>query len=144
MSWEAIIPKGIGILPCAGDIPEGEVTRLAARIAADELCRGKTSVLSLPLILCGNKEETSFIESSPVIVVDGCDRKCGRHTVEKLGHSADETLVVSEVARSEKVQQLTLEIVDELSHKVAEKIAEKVDKVIRKIAEDRKTKPIEL
>ncbi len=141
MSWEAIIPKGIGILPCAGSTPEGEASRLAARIVADELCRGKTSVLSLSLLLCKNNNELAFIENSPVVVVDGCDRKCGYHTIEKLGHLADEVIVVSEIAKNDGMENLTVEAIDVLSHKVAEKISMKVDEIIRRVAEDRRTKP---
>ncbi|MEM1658042.1 MAG: putative zinc-binding protein [Candidatus Jordarchaeales archaeon] len=144
MSWEAVIAKGVGVLPCVGDIPEGEVTRIAARIAADDLCKGKATVLSLPLILCGNKEETAFIESSPVIVVDGCERKCGQCAIKKLGYLADETLVVTDIAKSEKIEHLTPEMIDELSYKVAVRIAEKINKILRKIAEDRKIRPMEL
>ncbi len=143
MGWETVLPKGVGVLPCVGEIPKGEVARLAARIAADEFCRGRVTVLSLPLLLCNDEGEVAFVESSPVIVIDGCERKCGCHVVEKMGHKADETLVISEINKEENMENLTAEMMQVLARKVAEKIAEKVDEIIRKVAEDRKTEPIE-
>ncbi len=143
MGWESFTPKLVGVIPCGGEeLPEGEVTRLATGIVVEKLRKGRTSTLCLPLLLRKGENEISFIENYPVIVVDGCSKKCGTCVLRKLGYIPDETVIVSDVA-GKLGTTLSQETVNELSHMVAEEVAKKVDMVFHRIAEDRKTEPIE-
>jgi hypothetical protein len=90
--------KKVGIIACAGEeIPEGTISRVAARMVLDELNPEDTVTLCLPLFLAGDENERAFARFYPTIAVDGCEKLCAKRATEKYSGSVSGSIVVDKL-----------------------------------------------
>jgi len=128
----------VGIICCSGeDLPEGTISRVAARLVLEKLRRDETVTLCLPLFLAGGEDERAFARVFPTIAVDGCNKKCAEAGTRKFSGKPVATIVVSEIMKkyprlkAKSREKLNSEEM-ELAMKVAEEIVKKVDQVLCK------------
>ena len=130
----------VGIICCSGEeLPEGTISRVAARLVLEKLRPDQTVTLCLPLFLAGGENERAFARVFPTIAVDGCSKKCAEVGTKKFSGKPVATILVSEVMKKyphlkaksrEKLEPQEME----LATKVAEEIAKKVDEILCKTA----------
>jgi len=130
----------VGIICCSGEeLPEGTISRVAARLVLEKLRPDQTVTLCLPLFLAGGENERAFARVFPTIAVDGCSKKCAEVGTKKFSGKPVATILVSEVMKKyphlkaksrEKLEPQEME----LATKVAEEIAKKVDEILCKKA----------
>jgi hypothetical protein len=90
--------KKVGIIACSGeDLPEGTISRVAARIVLGELSPEDTVTLCLPLFLAGDEKERAFARSYPTIAVDGCEKLCAKRATEKYSGAVSGSIVVDKL-----------------------------------------------
>lgn len=90
--------KKVGIIACAGEeIPEGTISRVAARTVLEELRPEDTVTLCLPLFLAGDEKERAFARFYPTIAVDGCEKICAKRATEKYSGPVSSSIVVDEL-----------------------------------------------
>ncbi len=90
--------KKVGIIACSGeDLPEGTISRVAARRVLDDLRPGETVTLCLPLFLAGDERERAFAKSYPTIAVDGCGKLCAKRATEKYSGAVSSSVVVDKL-----------------------------------------------
>ena len=90
--------RKVGIIACAGEeIPEGTISRLAARAILEELRPEDTVTLCLPLFLAGDEKERAFARFYPTIAVDGCEKLCAKRATEKYSGPVSGSIVVDEL-----------------------------------------------
>jgi len=78
-----IKPK-IGVVSCSGECCGlGTLSRVATRLALEELRPDETVTICLPLFLAGEAEEHGFAKEHPTIAVDGCGRRCAYKAIAK-------------------------------------------------------------
>jgi len=123
----------VGVVTCSGEeIPEGMVSRVAARKVLEELKPNDTMTICIPLYLAGGEEERSFVTKSPTITIDGCDKLCAKRSVEKVGGQPIASVVVTDFMKREHVM-LKMESRRKLEPKgteLANTIASKVAAII--------------
>lgn len=126
----------VGIISCSGEaIPEGTISRLAARRALELLRPDVTVTLCLPLFLAGNDGERNFARTHPTITVDGCAKQCAKWGTEKHSGPVSASLVVPEILQmGTKGCHRSLRALSEEDTAavwaVAERIAAEVDTVL--------------
>ncbi len=87
--------RKVGVIACSGeDLPEGTISRVAARMVLDDLRPGETVTLCLPLFLAGDEKERAFARSYPTIAVDGCGKLCAKRATEKYSGRVSGSIVV--------------------------------------------------
>ncbi len=93
------VPRSkVGIVACSGEeYAEGTVARLAALKVLNELRRGETVTICLPLFLAGGEGDRQFARNHPTITVDGCDLRCAARGTEMYSGKPAASLVVNEV-----------------------------------------------
>lgn len=90
--------KKVGIIACAGEeIPEGTVSRVAARIVLEELSPEDTVTLCLPLFLAGDENERAFARFYPTVAIDGCEKLCAKRATEKYSGPVSGSIVVDKL-----------------------------------------------
>ena len=90
--------RKVGIVACSGEeLAEGTVARLAALKVLNELRRGDTVTICLPLFLAGGAGDRAFAKFHPTITVDGCDLRCAARGTEKYSGKPAASLVVNEL-----------------------------------------------
>ncbi|WXG46819.1 MAG: putative zinc-binding protein [Candidatus Atabeyarchaeum deiterrae] len=100
--------RKVGVVTCSGEeIPEGMVSRVAARKVLEELKPNDTMTICIPLYLAGGEEEISFVTKSPTITIDGCDKLCAKRSVEKVGGRPIASVVVTDSMKREHVKLKT-------------------------------------
>jgi CHASE2 domain-containing sensor protein len=128
------LPKvKVGIVSCSGEeIPEGTISRLAARKVLDKLRPQQTSTICLPLFLAGGKEDREFARVYPTITVDGCEKFCARKATEKYSGKVSASINVRDFVKEGEtlvnrrdLGQKELEVAD----RVAQEIAARVDDI---------------
>jgi len=88
----------VGIISCSGEeLPEGTISRLAARRVLEGLRLQQTVTLCLPLFLAGETGERRFAQEHPTITVDGCSKLCAKRGTERYSGRVSRSLVVSEM-----------------------------------------------
>ena len=123
----------IGIISCSGEeIPEGTISRLAARRVLEALRPQQTVTLCLPLFLAGEAGERRFAREHPTITVDGCDKLCAKRGTEKYSGQVAASLVVTDIlgSRAAKCHRSARDFDkadEEAVWIVAERIAAEVD-----------------
>ncbi len=128
--------KKVGIVSCSGEeLPEGTVTRLATLKAMNELRRGDTVTICLPLFLAGGEGDRAFARFYPTIAVDGCELRCAARGTEMYSGKPAASIVVREVvadshmeppAGRRQLNEPGLRAVDA----TAERIASQVDELL--------------
>lgn len=88
----------VGIISCSGEeLPEGTISRLAARRVLEGLRPQQTVTLCLPLFLAGEIGERRFAQEHPTITVDGCSKLCAKRGTEQYSGRVSSSLVVSDI-----------------------------------------------
>ena len=127
------IIRKVGLISCGGeDLPEGTVSRIAARLVLEELRPLHTVTLCLPLFLAGGEAERAFARNQPTITIDGCDKLCARRATAAHSGKPAASFVVSEFVDYRGFQPPThRRTLDEgeitLTRALAEEIAAEVD-----------------
>lgn len=95
----------VGIISCSGEeLPEGTISRLAARRVLELMRPGSTVTICLPLFLAGSEEEREFARKHPTITVDGCDKLCAKKGTEKHSGPVSAALVVSDILNGKRLR----------------------------------------
>jgi len=129
-------PFKIGIVPCNGEeICAGSVTRFACRKVLDELRKGKTVTICLPLFIAGDKGEQQFASRFPTITVDGCDKRCSAISTERLSGKPSYSIVVTDLLKDKGLAlSESPRVLSEADKRavdiIAEEIAGKVDDLL--------------
>ena len=120
--------KKVGIIACSGEeIPEGTISRVAARIVLDELNPEDTVTLCLPLFLAGDENERAFARFYPTIAVDGCEKLCAKRATEKYSGPVSGSIVVDELLEERGLSPgKSRRELDEDGQRSAEVIAEEI------------------
>jgi hypothetical protein len=141
---ETMRPKKVGIIACSGEaLPEGTVTRIAARLVVEELPES-TVITCLPLFLAGDEGEQNFAKFFPTITIDGCEKLCSEKGTEKYSGKPAATIYVREVMKEMDIKLNPEEVVElgengmKLARKIAELTAKKVDEILLDIRPDDK------
>jgi len=127
--------KKVGIIACAGEeIPEGTISRLAARMVLEELRAEDTVTLCLPLFLAGDERERAFARFYPTIAIDGCDKLCAKRATEKYSGPVSSYIVVDKLLKrrglspGDKRREL-----DEAGQRAAGVVAEEITRQVEQI-----------
>lgn len=129
----------VGIISCSGEtIPEGTISRLAARRVLERLRPNVTVTLCLPLFLAGNDAERNFARTHPTIALDGCAKQCAKWGTEKHSGPVSGALVISDMLGTESSacnrSSRGASPVDEAAIcTVAERVAAEVDTILAKM-----------
>lgn len=93
------IPRSkVGIVACSGEeYAEGTVARLASLKVLNELRRGETVTICLPLFLAGGEGDRLFARTHPTITIDGCELRCAARGTEMYSGKPTASLVVNEL-----------------------------------------------
>lgn len=120
--------KKVGIIACGGEeIPEGTISRVAARMVLEELRPEDTVTLCLPLFLAGDERERAFARFYPTIAVDGCEKLCAKRATEKYSGPVSSYIVVDKL-----IEMLGLSSgqsrreLDEAGQRAAEAVAQEI------------------
>lgn len=101
------VPRSkVGIVACSGEeLAEGTVTRLAALKVLNELRRGETVTICLPLFLAGGEGDRAFALHHPTITVDGCELRCAARGTEMYSGKPAASLVVNDLLAEQGLPQ---------------------------------------
>ena len=98
--------KKVGIVSCSGEeLPEGTVSRLATLKVMNELRRGDTVTICLPLFLAGGEGDRAFARFYPTIAVDGCELRCAARGTEMYSGKPAASIVVRDVVTANGLRQ---------------------------------------
>lgn len=126
----------IGVVSCSGEgCVEGTISRIATRLVIEKLRPANTVTICLPLFSIGEKGERMFARNFPTIAVDGCEKRCAKHAIEKYSGKTAYSLVVSELLKKWDIKnpRSRRELNSEgkkVALKVAEEIATAMDAVL--------------
>lgn len=127
----------VGIISCSGEeLPGGTISRFACRKVLDDLRRGETVTICLPLFIAGGQEERDFAKTFPTITIDGCEKRCAYLSTERLSAKPKKSLVIPEILQRhaikppENLRNLNADE-KEAVQIVAEELAKAVDEVLK-------------
>jgi hypothetical protein len=127
--------KKVGIIACAGEeIPEGTISRVAARMVLEELRPEDTVTLCLPLFLAGDERERAFARFFPTIAIDGCEKLCAKRATEKYSGPVSSYIVVDKLIEMRGLSpgECRHEL-DEVGQRAAEVVAQEVVNQVERI-----------
>jgi hypothetical protein len=139
---ETMRPTKVGIIACSGEaLPEGTVTRIAARLVVEELPES-TVIMCLPLFLAGDEGEQNFAKFFPTICLDGCEKRCSSLGTEKYSGKPTVVIDVKKVMKEMDIRLNPEEVVElgengmKLARRIAELTSKKVDEILLDIRPD--------
>jgi len=127
--------KKVGIIACAGEeIPEGTISRVAARMVLEELTPEDTVTLCLPLFLAGDERERAFARFYPTIAIDGCEKLCAKRATEMYSGPVSTYIVVDKLIEMQGLSpgQSKHEL-DEAGQRAAEVVAQEIVNQVERI-----------
>ena len=137
---ETMRPTKVGIIACSGEaLPEGTVTRIAARLVVEELRPDDTVIMCLPLFLAGDEGEQDFAKFFPVVCIDGCEKQCSSLGTERYSGKPTVIIDVKKVMKEMSIRLNPEEVVEleqngmTLARRIAEMAANKVDEILVEI-----------
>jgi uncharacterized metal-binding protein len=87
--------KKVLIIPCSGvGKVHGLLSREAAYRVVDELAPDETEVVCLALLVKGDEETLTGVQTHPCIAIDGCGKACAQKNIEIAGGEVAEALQV--------------------------------------------------
>jgi len=90
----------IGVVSCSGECCiEGTISRIATRFVLEKLRPNETATICLPLFSIGEEGERMFAKNFPTIAVDGCEKRCAQHAIEKFSGKTAISLLVSDLLK---------------------------------------------
>jgi uncharacterized metal-binding protein len=125
----------VGVVSCSGErCVEGTISRIATRLVLESLRPNNTVTICLPLFSIGEKGERMFAKNFPTIAVDGCEKRCAKHSIEKFSGQTARALVVTDLLKQWDITNLRSRrelTVDgkKAAVKVAEEIATAMDAI---------------
>ncbi len=136
-------PEKVNIVPCSGiGKPFGSISRLASYYITEDDRPAETNLIPLALLVLGDKDTSSAVQSNPSITLDGCKLQCAKKMVGECSGQIAKEFVVMDVFRDHK--ELKPEGIAELNEAgcqlariLADSADEVVDQVKGKIGEDR-------
>jgi len=129
-----IKPK-VGVVSCSGECCSlGTLSRVATRIALEELRPDQTVTICLPLFLAGETEEHDFAKVFPTIAVDGCGKLCAKKAITKYSKEPAACFDIEALLKEWGVEPpRNRRVLDvngvEMARRVAELLADKVDEI---------------
>ena len=127
--------RTIGVVSCSGECcVEGTISRIATRFVLEKLKPDNTVTICLPLFSIGEKGERMFAKLFPTIAVEGCEKRCAEHAIEKYSGKTARSILVSDLLKKWNVKdtgsrrELNKEG-REAALKVAEEIAAAMDDI---------------
>lgn len=89
----------VGVIPCGGEnCFNSEVSQCAVNRVLNELRKGETFTVSLPLPDADNERDMKLLKSFPIVTVDGCEKQCAKKMLKKHGINATKTITVTKIA----------------------------------------------
>jgi len=74
------------VIPCSGiGKVHGLISREATYLVTDELAPGQTQTQCLALLVKGDADAVTAVQSHPCITIDGCPKACAQKNVEIAG-----------------------------------------------------------
>lgn len=128
--------KHVVVAPCSGiGKTYGTVGREAAYELAEELRPNCAEVIALSLLVLGDADTQTRVQSAPAITIDGCKLACASKMVaESGGQVAYEANVLDTFRRYRHLKPKGIaelnEEGQELARKMAEELAEATDKIV--------------
>ena len=93
--------KKVGVISCSGEgCVEGTISRVATRMALEQLRPDRTVTICLPLFLAGGEEERAFARYHPTITLDGCEKLCAKVGTERYSGKVASSIVVTDLTRN--------------------------------------------
>jgi uncharacterized metal-binding protein len=125
----------IGVVSCSGECcVEGTISRIATRFVLEQLRPDDTVTICLPLFSIGEEGERMFAKNFPTITVEGCEKRCAGHAVEKFSGKTARSLVVSDLLKKWNVKNPgSRRELNEEGKKAASKVAEEIVATIDEI-----------
>ena len=97
----------IGVVSCSGECCiEGTISRIATRFVLEKLRPNETATICLPLFSIGEEGERMFAKNFPTIAVDGCEKRCAQHAIEKFSGKTAMSLLVSDLLKKWNVKNM--------------------------------------
>lgn len=120
------------IIPCSGIGKSlGSVAREASYMVTEELCRDRTRLMPLALLVLGDKETRTELSSAEAITIDGCVKACAAKVVEGTGGTVAHGLQVLDVCRRHpKLKPSGISELNESGHELAHALAEEVKELV--------------
>ncbi len=89
------------VIPCSGvGKVHGLISREAAYLVTDELAPKETDTLCLALLVKGDEEAVSAVQSHACITIDGCPKACAQKNVEMAGGRVAKAIQVAETFKN--------------------------------------------
>ena len=90
----------VNIVPCSGIGKSiGSVSRLTAYYITEDYRAADTKLVPLALLVLGDKDTTSTVQSNPSITLDGCQHQCAKKIIGEYGGEITKDIVVLDVYR---------------------------------------------
>jgi len=124
------------IVPCSGiGKTYGTVGREAAYSLAEDLRPRSTEVIALSLLVLGDQELRTRVQSAPAITVDGCKLACASKMVAASGgHVAYEANVLDTFRRHRTLKPKGVSCLnpdgEELARLLAQELAQATDRIL--------------
>jgi len=97
----------IGVVSCSGECCiEGTISRIATRFVLEKLRPNATVTICLPLFSIGEEGERMFAKNFPTIAVDGCEKRCAQHAIEKFSGKTAISLLVTDLLKKWNVKNM--------------------------------------
>ena len=131
--------KKVAVAVCTGmDRPLATVSRYAGYHVLEKLRPDKTVLLCTPALIGGVQEDVTFAKENPVLVIDGCGKKCCEKIVNEAKGEIKAVINVEDVLKEHK--DLQPESRAKLGPKgmklaeiVGEMAAKKVDEILAEV-----------
>jgi uncharacterized metal-binding protein len=95
--------KPVLVIPCSGiGKVHGLISREAAYLVIDELAPGQTDTLCLGLLVKGDADAISAVETQHCITIDGCPKACAEKNVRMTGGHSVKALQVTEAFKKHR------------------------------------------
>jgi uncharacterized metal-binding protein len=91
------------VVPCSGiGKVHGLISREATYLVTDQLAPQQTDTLCLALLVKGDEEAVSAVQSHPCITIDGCAKACAQKNVEMAGGRVAKAIQVAEAFKNHR------------------------------------------
>ncbi|MBZ5543934.1 MAG: putative zinc-binding protein [Acidobacteriia bacterium] len=122
----------VAIVPCSGiGKSYGSVAREGAFEVTHDLCREKTRLVPLALLVLGDDEARSALAETQAITIDGCRLACAAKVVAESGGTVAHKLRVFDVFRRHRnLKPSGIAELDENGKKLARILADEIKELV--------------
>ncbi|MFB3922314.1 MAG: putative zinc-binding protein [Terriglobia bacterium] len=116
------------IVPCSGiGKSYGTVAREGAYLVTEDLCRERTNLVPLAMLVLAGDKARSTMAGAKAITIDGCKLTCAAKVVAESGGTVAHAVDVPDVFRRHRdFKPSGIAELDEKGHKLARALAEEV------------------